>query len=321
MSKLACVFPGQGAQTVGMGSDLFNSHPEAREIFERIDEIAGRKLSQLSFDGPEEELKRTINTQPTILAVSIASWQSYLKAGGPRPQFVAGHSLGEFTSLYAASVLSLESVVKLVDKRSRLMEECPKGAMSAVIGMAAERLEHLCHEAGQEIGSQEKSMEHVVIVANFNTREQLVISGSPRAVDLAGGKAKAEGAKVIPLSVGGAFHSPLMEEAAFEFEKLIGEVDFARAEVPVIQNFDARPAIESDELKSKLARQMPNSVRWCETIEYMLSQGVDTFVEIGPGKALAGMVKKIDRKASVFNVFDSASLTETIKGLNQVHAV
>lgn len=307
MTKIACVFPGQGSQSVGMGRDLYEKHDLAKKTFEQIDQIAGRSLSKLCFEGPEEELKRTINTQPTILAVSLAAWACYEQAGGPKPAFVAGHSLGEFSALVAAGALPLEAAVRLVDKRARLMEECPRGAMSAIIGMAPADLEQICKEAS--------TPEKVVIVANFNTNEQLVISGNPDAVTTAGAKAKEKGAKVIPLPVGGAFHSPLMSEAAKEFESELQNWNLNDGKFPVVQNVDAQPATSASELKSKLARQMPSAVRWANTIEFMLSQGVDTFIEIGPGKALAGMVKKIDRKANVFNIYDSESLQKTLDEL------
>lgn len=313
MRKIACLFPGQGAQSVGMGKDLFDKHELARKTFEEIDRIAGRSLSKLCFEGPEEELKRTINTQPTILAVSLAAWKCYEAGGGPAPAFVAGHSLGEFSALVAAGALPLDGAVKLVDKRSRLMEECPRGAMTAVIGMAPVDLEAICRECSTD--------DKVVIVANFNTNEQLVISGAPEAVSTAGAKAKEKGAKVIPLPVGGAFHSPLMSEAAKEFEAELKNWKLNRANFAVVQNVDARPAKEPDELQSKLARQMPSAVRWADSIQFMLSEGVDTFIEIGPGKALAGMVKKIDRKATVFNIFDSQTLQETLDALRSTAAV
>jgi [acyl-carrier-protein] S-malonyltransferase len=308
--KIACLFPGQGSQSVGMGKDLFDNFAEAKKTFEAIDKIAGRELSKLCFEGPEEELKRTINTQPTILAASLAAWQCYKIAGGPIPHFVAGHSLGEFTALVACGALSLEEAVKLVDSRSRLMESCPKGAMSAVIGLDKQTLQDACNKA--------TSGDSVVIIANFNTKEQLVISGSPDAVAKAGELAKAAGGKVIPLPVGGAFHSPLMASAASEFEKQIKQCNLNDAKFAVVQNVDAKPSTVAVEIQAKLASQMPSAVLWCDTIEFMLSQGVDTFIEIGPGKVLAGTVKKIDRQAKIFNIFDMATLEATIASLKAV---
>lgn len=316
MKKLACIFPGQGSQSVGMGKDLFDSSEIARQVFRSVDELAGRSLSTLCFEGPESELKRTINTQPTILQVCLAAWQAYAQAGGPQPDFVAGHSLGEFTALSAAGVLSSEATVQLVGTRAQLMESCPPGAMSAVIGMPAAQLEEVCRKVTQESGG-----ERVVIVANFNTREQLVISGAPDAVTAAGAGAKAKGAKVIPLPVGGAFHSPLMQTAADEFSRELDRFSFQSASIAVVQNVDGRPSTDGAQIKTKLARQMSSAVRWCDSVEFMLAQGVDTFIEIGPGKALSGMVKKIDRSARVFNVFDTASLNECLGELRQTSAV
>jgi [acyl-carrier-protein] S-malonyltransferase len=312
MSKIACIFPGQGSQSVGMGKDLFDNQAVARSTFEEIDAVAGRSLSQLCFNGPEAELKRTVNTQPTILAVSLAAWRCYEAAGGPKPAFVAGHSLGEITALTAAGALSIEGAVRLVDKRSRLMEECPKGAMTAVMGLSAEVLEQICRETAGE--QQAKGEPATVLVANFNTREQLVISGSPQAVQAVQEKVKAARGKAIPLPVGGAFHSPLMAQAAREFETELQQWTLKDARFPIIQNVDAQPADQADALKSKLSRQMPSAVRWAATIEYMLGQGVDTFIEIGPGKALTGMVKKLDKdgRARLFNIFDQQSLTDTL---------
>lgn len=310
MAKLACVFPGQGSQSVGMGLDLFNENEAAKSTFEKIDQVAGRSLSKLCFEGPEEELKRTINTQPTILATSLAAWAAYKALGGPAPDFVAGHSLGEISALVAASSLSLEDAVKLVDKRSTLMENCPKGAMTAVLGMAPDALEALCQEAS--------TASEQVVVANFNTKDQLVISGDPTAVARAGALVKERSGKAIPLPVGGAFHSPLMSTAAVEFGKTLADCKISDATCGVVQNFDAQESRNADEMKAKLARQMESPVRWTATVEFLVAQGVDTIVEIGPGKVLAGLVKKIDRSVKILNVSDSESLKATIAALNAV---
>jgi [acyl-carrier-protein] S-malonyltransferase len=317
MTKLACLFPGQGSQSVGMGRDLYDNFEIARTTFDTIDTIAKRKLSALCFAGPEAELKRTVNTQPTILAASLASWRCYEYLRGPKPDFVAGHSLGEFTALVAAGVLPQEAAVQLVDKRAQLMESCPQGAMSAVIGLAYPALEAACRRASDELSASGK----VVIVANLNTREQLVISGHPEAVHRAGELAKESGGKVIPLPVGGAFHSPLMSTAAQEFGLELNKHQFVNAAYPVVQNCDATAQTLAPEIKARLAKQMSSAVHWYESIEYMLGQGVATFVEIGPGKVLAGMVKKVDKSARVFNIFDKTSLESTIAELRQVTTV
>jgi [acyl-carrier-protein] S-malonyltransferase len=314
MAKLACLFPGQGSQAVGMGRDFFEKSESARALFGQIDEIAGRSLSQLCFEGPADQLKRTVNTQPTILAASLAAWTCLQEKCALVPSYVAGHSLGEFTALYAAGVLSLESVVKLVEKRAQLMEGCPAGAMSAVLGANIEHLQDLCQSITKEHGSTGD----LVVVANFNTREQIVVSGSVAAVSAISLKLKEEGVKVIPLPVGGAFHSPLMQTASDTFNQLIDSFEFKDAKFPVIQNFSAQPATAGSAIKESLKKQMRNSVRWCETIEYMTSQGIDQFVEIGPGKALTGMVKRIDKSAQLFNVEDGqglAALSDSSKAL------
>ncbi len=310
MAKLACVFPGQGSQSVGMGLDLFNDFAEAKTTYGQIDAVAGRALSTLCFEGPEAELKRTINTQPTILATSLAAWACYEKLGGPKPDFVAGHSLGEISALVVAQVLSLEDAVKLVDKRSTLMENCPKGAMTAVLGVAPDVLESVCAEAS--------TTDEVVVVANFNTKDQLVISGNPEAVARAGALVKTRSGKAIPLPVGGAFHSPLMSGAAKEFSQALENCQFADATCGVVQNFDAQVSKQASELKAKLAKQMESPVRWTATVEFLVAQGVDSIVEIGPGKVLAGLVKKIDKSVKILNVSDSESLKATIAALQAV---
>jgi [acyl-carrier-protein] S-malonyltransferase len=296
--KIACIFPGQGSQSVGMGLDFCNQNPLAKEFFNQVDSITGRSLSKLCFEGPAEELKRTINTQSTILVASIAAWNSYLQAGGAKPAFVAGHSLGEFSALYAAGVLPLEAVIQLVEKRAQLMEACPPGAMAAILGMQAEKLKEIC----ESVSAQSTSEKKVVMIANFNTEEQLVISGDPESVATVGAQAKTAGAKVIPLAVGGAFHSPLMADAAHEFSNEISKYTFADAKFPVVQNVTA------------IAHT--NGTIWYDTIKFMLEQGVNCFIEIGPGKALSGMVKRIAKEAKIYNVEDSGSLKTTIDALN-----
>ncbi len=313
MTKLACLFPGQGSQAVGMGFDLSQNFIGAAELFTQIDQIAGRSLSQLCFSASIDELKRTINTQPAILAASIVAWECYRKAGGPEPDFVAGHSLGEFSALYASRVLSLESVIRLVIERSQLMDAAKMGAMSAVIGLNGARLKQLCEEVS--LATQNVPANPAVVVANYNTQEQTVISGTPEAVAQAGAKAKLEGAKVLPLPVGGAFHSPLMKEAADQFSFSIDQYLFAKARYPIVQNYSAQPTNEASTLRTNLKEQMSNSVRWSETIEYFLTQGVSHFVEIGPGKVLSSMVKRIKKEATVCNVEDTASLKQTLEQL------
>ncbi len=319
MSKLACLFPGQGSQSVGMGLDLFNGFEEAKQTFHHIDTFAGRGLTQLCFEGPESELKRTINTQPTIMAVSLAAWSCYEKLGGPQPDFVAGHSLGELSSLVASKSLNLEDAVKLVEKRAGLMENCPPGAMAAVLRMAPEKLEEICREVSSQLKASGKSDDQsVVVMANFNTREQLVISGNPDAVAEACARVKSAGGKSISLPVGGAFHSPLMASAAKEFSSVLASCNLSSPSCQIVQNFDARGTQDTNEIRAKLGKQMENPVRWYESVEFMVAQGVDTFVEIGPGSVLAGLVKKIDKNARTFNVSDSTTLQSTVDELRAV---
>ena len=310
MGKIACVFPGQGSQAVGMGQSLHDSHEVARETFIEIDKVAGQALSTMCFSGPEADLKRTINTQPTILAASLAAWAAFQKESGISPDYVAGHSLGEITALVAAGTLSIADAVKLVQKRATLMENCDKGAMTAVLAMPKETLEAVCKDASTD--------KEIVVIANLNTRDQLVISGNPEAVARAGALVKERGGKAIPLPVGGAFHSPLMSPAAREFETALSQCTFKDANCPVVQNVDAEPKTSGDALKATLAKQMESPVRWVEIVERLAGLGVDTIVEIGPGKVLTGLVKKIDKNIQLINVSDAESLKAAVEQLKQV---
>ncbi len=328
--KISCLFPGQGSQSAGMGLDLYQQSPSAKKIFEQIDKIAGRSLSDLCFHGAADDLKKTINTQPAILAASLAAWTCYREAGGPEPAYVAGHSLGEFSALYAAQVLTLESVVSLVEKRAQLMEACPPGAMSAILGMKYDRLKELCQNISQgpppppapgTACGATKIPDKVVIIANFNTEEQLVISGDPESVAAVSTEAKSDGAKVIPLAVGGAFHSPLMAPAAEEFCNYLDQFKFADAQYPVVQNVTALAQSNGTIIKNTLAQQMTNSVLWYTTIKFMIDQGITHFVEIGPGKALSGMIKRIDKTVHSYNIEDTVSLNATINALKNLNLV
>lgn len=305
MSKVALIFPGQGSQVVGMGKDLYDNSDIAKNLFDKIDSILDKKLSTLCFNGPEEELKKTINTQPAIVAVSIIAYETLKQKFNLKVEFTAGHSLGEYSALYASGVLDLEATIKLVKWRSECMDNAPSGAMSAIIGLAQDKLEEITREVSQK---------GVFAIANYNTPEQLVITGDPSMVELAGTMAKEAGAKrVLPLPVSGAFHSPLMQQPAQEFAKNLSKYTFNKATTPVITNIDAE--ITTDGFDQKLIKQIYSSVMWTQTVELMKQSGVDTFIEVGPGKVLSGMVKKIDRKLNVLNVADMESLEATLTTL------
>ncbi|OGH96176.1 MAG: [acyl-carrier-protein] S-malonyltransferase [Candidatus Melainabacteria bacterium GWF2_32_7] len=308
MSKIAFIFPGQGSQYVGMGLDFYNSSETAKKIFNQFNEVLGKNLSGICFEGPEEDLKQTINTQPGILAISIAAYLLLKEKTGIKPDYVAGHSLGEYAALYAAGVVELEDVIKLVQRRSELMSQAQAGSMTAILGMDDEKLAEMLKKA---------SVHGIVTVANYNTPDQTVITGEVKAVEAANQVASEIGAKrVIPLAVSGAFHSPVMKEASDQFADWVANFNIKDATVPVITNVDAKPTTKKEEFSLKMVDQIYSSVYWKQSISYMIEQGVDTFIEIGPGKVLSGMVKKISRPAKVYNVADMATLEEVINTLN-----
>ena len=303
--KTAFVFPGQGSQFVGMGKDLYDGNPTAKEVYDLVDSYV--KIKDISFNGPEDELKRTIYTQPAILAHSLTlvklAKDAFKEGTLERPLYVAGHSLGEFAALYAASVLSLDTVIQLVAKRAELMETAPAGAMTAVVGLAENTLNKIVEET------------EGCSVANYNSPEQIVITGTKEGVIAAEDKIKAFAdentlkVRVIPLPVGGAFHSPLMASASTEFGKLIDEANFENAKIPVIQNFTGKATSDAQEIKENLKKQMTGAVQWTNTIKTLITE-TETIYELGPGKVLAGLVKKQDRRFPVINVGTLAEFKE-----------
>lgn len=308
--KIAFLFPGQGAQTVGMGKDLYENFAPAKKVFDTADSVLGKKVTSLCFDGPEEDLKQTINTQPCIVTMSIAALEALKSECGINADFVAGHSLGEYCAMYAAGVMSLETTLKAIQKRADLMGATKGGAMAAVLNAPEGALEEALKEASQ-IG--------YVDVANYNSPAQVVITGDEAAVAKAGELILAKGARrVVPLAVSGAFHSKFMENAGHEFENFVSTLDLNNAEIPVVTNVDAEPTTQSADFRVKMPKQIYSSVHWTQTIQKMASDGVEIFIEIGPGKVLAGLNKKIVPEAAVFNVFDKASLENTIESLKEI---
>jgi len=300
LGKIAFVFPGQGAQAVGMGKDAYESSPVAKATYDRADEALGYSISKLSFEGPEEELRQTANTQPALLATSVALLEMY-KERGLKPDYVAGHSLGEYSALVAAGVLEFSDAVKLVRARGLYMEQAVpggQGAMAAVLGAERAALQALCADIA--------AAGTVVELANVNCPGQIVVSGSADGVAAVVERGKEAGAKrVIPLDVSGPFHSSLMQPAADKLAEALAQAEFRDAAVPVVANVHAKPVISGAELRELLVKQVVSPVQWEDTIAYLIEQGVDTFVEIGSGTVLAGLIKKIDKSVRIVSVYSA----------------
>jgi [acyl-carrier-protein] S-malonyltransferase len=310
-SKIALIFPGQGSQVVGMGKELAEKHAVARQTFEEADEALGYKLSQLCFEGPEDQLRLTEITQPAILTTSVAALR-VLETHIPKPAFVAGHSLGEYSAHVASGTFSFADAVRTVRNRGKYMQEAVPvgvGAMAAILGMDLEKVTLVCHDAAQG---------EVCSAANINSPEQVVVSGNTAAVERAAKLADERGAKRAKLlAVSAPFHCSLMKPAQDRLQEDLNKLHMNKPVYPVACNVDAE--LVSDDLRSlgTLVRQVTGSVKWDQCMRVLIAQGVDAFIEVGPGKVLCGLMRQIDRSKTCLNVSDEASLMKTVETLSQ----
>ncbi len=302
MKNIALIFPGQGAQKVGMGKELYESSPEAKAIFDKADEIIGNNLKQVIFEGPQETLTSTAFCQPAIVTMCVAALET-LKAHDKfkelTPKYAAGLSLGEYSALVACGALSIEEVLALVQKRSAFMDEATKleaGGMAAIIGMEAGKIKDICDQTGAQ-------------VANYNSTEQIVITGHKEKVEEASELIKEAGAKnVIALDVSGAFHSSLMQPAADKFKEELSKIEINEPQFPLVGNVDALATSDPNTIKENLAKQITSSVQWVSSVQNMIDAGIDTFIEIGPGRVLKGLMRKINADVKVFNIATPADI-------------
>lgn len=315
MGKIGLIFPGQGSQSVGMGQDLYDSYPIAKEIFEEANEALGLDLTKLCFEGPEETLTLTTNTQPAIMTVSIAAFRVLQEQAEFGVAFVAGHSLGEYSALVCAGAIRFSDAVRTVRKRGEFMQDAVPvgtGTMAAIIGLAQEEVEALCQQVNSD--------GNIVTLANLNCPGQFVISGHTKAVNDVIALAKEKGAKrAIQLAVSAPFHCALMRPAAERLEKVLNAVDFCELSIPLINNAEASIIMSGEESRDSLVRQMYKAVQWEPSIRLMIEHGVTTCIEVGPGKVLSGLLKRIDKNINGLNVQDVDTLERTIQLLKHVH--
>ncbi len=307
MAKYAFLFPGQGSQYVGMGKDLKDNFKVAADVFAEADEALGESLSKLCFEGPEDDLKLTMNTQPAILTVSVAALRVLQQESNITPEVVAGHSLGEFSALVASGTLKFADAVRIVRKRGTFMQEAVPvgvGGMAAVLGMDTAAVEKICEESAQG---------QFVAPANYNAPGQIVISGHTEAVKRAAEKAEAEGAKrVVILAVSAPFHSKLMKPAADRLGEALKSIEIGDLDIPVLSNVEADFYPSKDAVRQLLTQQVNNPVRWIEEMEKMMQAGIDNALELGPGKVLCGLMRKISRDVSMKNIGDMESLKDAL---------
>lgn len=336
--RIAFVFPGQGSQSVGMGADIYQASPAARSVFETADAALGFALSSLCFEGPESALRETVNTQPAIVGTSLALLAALHEAAGAdatdarelrgplSPLFVAGHSVGEYAAVAASGALGVADALRLVRERGRLMHQeglrCPSG-MAAVLGMDSATLADVCAEATEQTRAALSAAEASahpgagrVVVANDNAPGQILISGAMHALERAMDLARERGAKrVVPLAVSGAFHSPVMAPAAEALADAVAAAPVVAPRVPIIANITAEPVTTEADLRSELAHQIVSPVQWTRSIEYLASNGVETFVEIGAGQVLSGLIKRIAKGAASLSVGSAAEVTAAAERL------
>ncbi|HEV8429781.1 MAG TPA: ACP S-malonyltransferase [Pyrinomonadaceae bacterium] len=305
VSSVAMIFPGQGSQSPGMGKELAENSPAARQVFEEADDALGFAISRLCFDGPAEDLQLTENTQPAILTVSVAAFRAMREAGISAPAFVAGHSLGEYSALVAAGAMSLSDAVRTVRARGRYMQEAVpvgSGAMAAVIGGKLGEIQRICAEVSED---------QCCSVANLNAPNQAVIAGNTEAVDRAVERLSGVAKRVIKLKVSAPFHCGLMKPAQERLAADLERLNLSTPAMPVVTNVDARATTAPDELRDALVRQVSAPVRWVDSMQLLIEQSVSTFVEVGPGKVLSGLMRQISRDVETLNVEDAASLEAT----------